>query len=301
MARGGGMRNPANQPRDQQVSRKVSWLLRHGAGAEGLKLGEGGYVNVGDALNTRCLKALHVTFPELREVVASNDKQRFSMIPLNQPAIESESDSPSNYLIRANQGHSLPLSSTSLLTPITHQANNIPRTVIHGTHDRAWPLILQSGGLRPMGRNHIHFAVGLPTPLSPSSTPTNPETEEEPKVISGIRRSATVLIYIDIRAALNAGISFGVSENGVVLTEGDGEGKLGCEFFERVVGRGGEVLMEGGVMPEGVVVDVGGWEGVVGRGGRGKGRKRGGGKRGGRGGKAVDGEREGEAKDAVAE
>lgn len=48
--RGGG-RNPKDMPREQQVSRKVSWLLRHGADAEGLKLGKGGYVNVADAVS----------------------------------------------------------------------------------------------------------------------------------------------------------------------------------------------------------------------------------------------------------
>ena len=37
-------------PREQKVSRKVSWLLRHGAGSEGLKLGKGGYVGVKDAV-----------------------------------------------------------------------------------------------------------------------------------------------------------------------------------------------------------------------------------------------------------
>ena len=55
MARGGrggrGGRNPRDMPRDQQVSRKVSWLLRHGAGQEGLKLGKGGYVGVQDAVS----------------------------------------------------------------------------------------------------------------------------------------------------------------------------------------------------------------------------------------------------------
>jgi hypothetical protein len=49
--RGGGNRNPANQPRDVQVSRKISWLLRHGADQEGLKLGKGGYVNVQEAVS----------------------------------------------------------------------------------------------------------------------------------------------------------------------------------------------------------------------------------------------------------
>ena len=56
--RGGGSRNPANLPREQQVSRKVSWLLRHGAGQEGLKLGKGGYVNVQDAV---CLLSYFLT------------------------------------------------------------------------------------------------------------------------------------------------------------------------------------------------------------------------------------------------
>ena len=78
--RGGGSRNPANQPREVQVSRKVSWLLRHGASSEGLKLGKGGYASVADALNTRAFKSLKITFDELKEVVAKNDKQRFSMI-----------------------------------------------------------------------------------------------------------------------------------------------------------------------------------------------------------------------------
>jgi RNA:NAD 2'-phosphotransferase (TPT1/KptA family) len=49
--RGGGSRNPANLPREVQVSKKVSWLLRHGADREGLKLGKGGYVNVQDAVS----------------------------------------------------------------------------------------------------------------------------------------------------------------------------------------------------------------------------------------------------------
>jgi 2'-phosphotransferase len=54
--RGGrGGRNPKDLPREQQVSRKVSWLLRHGAGQEGLKLGDGGYVSVQDAVSVDIL------------------------------------------------------------------------------------------------------------------------------------------------------------------------------------------------------------------------------------------------------
>ena len=35
-----------NLPRNVQISKKLSWLLRHGAEKEGIKLGAGGYVNV---------------------------------------------------------------------------------------------------------------------------------------------------------------------------------------------------------------------------------------------------------------
>ena len=47
--RGGGR---GGLPRDVQVSKKMSWLLRHGAEQEGLKLGDGGYVSVSDAVRS---------------------------------------------------------------------------------------------------------------------------------------------------------------------------------------------------------------------------------------------------------
>ncbi|OAL53020.1 hypothetical protein IQ07DRAFT_619571 [Pyrenochaeta sp. DS3sAY3a] len=307
--RGGGSRNPANMPREQQVSRKVSWLLRHGVAQEGLKLGKGGYVGVVDALNTKALRGLNVTFPELREVVAKNDKQRFSMVLKTsleesaeesspaQEKLESEafdypvSEDPADYLIRANQGHSVKVDTEGLLVPITEEANNIPDTVVHGTDEPAWRLIIKSGGLRRMGRNHMHFASGLPAgfkSLEPSASPA--DAKDAAPVISGMRKTSSILIYIDIRAALAAGIKFFVSENGVILTEGNGEGFLPYQYFKRVESReqGGGVIMSGGLLPEGVEVNVEEWEReVAGKGRRGGRGARGGGRgRGGRGGKA---------------
>ena len=45
-ATGGGNRPPV--PRDVLVSKKMSWILRHGAVKEGLKLDESGYANCGE-------------------------------------------------------------------------------------------------------------------------------------------------------------------------------------------------------------------------------------------------------------
>jgi 2'-phosphotransferase len=80
--RGGGGRNPANQSREVQVSRKISWLLRHGANQEGLKLGKGGYVNVQDAVSLPASIFLHLL---LARVYADNmldlDLQHETFVP----------------------------------------------------------------------------------------------------------------------------------------------------------------------------------------------------------------------------
>ena len=235
---------------------------------------------------------MKITFPELRDAVVNNEKKRFSMIPaapqdqsksegdatqqedLANETLETitESDNPADYLIRANQGHSITVDTDGLLTPITKDAGNIPATVVHGTDDRAWPLILKSGGLRRMTRTHIHFAPGLPAGFTSLE-----ENIDAASVVSGMRASSTVLIYIDVDAALEQGIPFFVSENGVVLSPGDEGGVLPYTFFKRVERRGGEVVMRDGVLPEGVVVDVEAWErDVKNSGGRGRGRGRGG-------------------------
>ena len=114
------------------------------------------------------------------------------------------------------------------MDPIT-SAEEYP-TVIHGTNFSAWKLIAKDPkGLSKMKRNHIHFATGL---------------LGEEGVISGMRYSCTVLIYLDFEKALKEGVQFFKSENGVVLTEGvKGEGYLPKEYFSKVVTKnGGDVL-----------------------------------------------------------
>ena len=152
-------------------------------------------------------------------MVANNDKQRFSIKSFDTP------DGPQEF-IRANQGHSVK-SVKIEMEPIL-STENYP-TIIHGTDQKAWLSISQDPkGLRRMKRNHIHFATGL---------------LGEEGVISGMRFSATVLIYIDLEKALKDGILFYKSENGVVLTEGlNNEGYLPREYFLKVVTRRGDVL-----------------------------------------------------------
>lgn len=147
-----------------------------------------------------------------------------------------------------------------------------------------------------MGRQHVHFALGLPseaaqhfqaganaitTPasttgaeenqeetgdtteqvLEPSSTtdddttlapvPTLPSTVQAPiaaketlssqPIISGMRATATVLIWVDLKRSLESGaLKWWRSANGVVLTEGDAQRKVGLEWVSRVETRRGE-------------------------------------------------------------
>ena len=54
-------------------------------------------------------------------------------------------------------------------------------------------------------------------------------------VISGMRASASVLVWVDARrAAEEGGVRWWRSGNGVVLTEGDGRGMVGLRFVERL-------------------------------------------------------------------
>ncbi|EME49750.1 hypothetical protein DOTSEDRAFT_120160 [Dothistroma septosporum NZE10] len=255
---GKGNRGPL--PRDVQVSKKIAWLLRHGAEKEGLVLGHGGFINVSDVLANRNLKSLKVTFDEVRAIVQDNDKQRFTMVLASSLDSNAEptgsadftSNDPKDYLIRANQGHSLKIESEGLLRPIT--AENVPHAAIHGTTHSAWPQIVASGGLKPMTRNHVHLASGLPAGFR-SIVEKDDTTEEAAAaaaaaavpVISGMRKSSTVLMFLDMAKAMEAGIKFWLSDNGVILSEGNADGVVPLEYFKLVEDRTGDgVLVQDG-------------------------------------------------------
>jgi 2'-phosphotransferase len=172
------------------------------------------------------LKSLNVKFEDIQTAVTDNSKQRFSMKP--NPVLKSppdpKSEDPSDWVIRANQGHSIAIDSAALLVPITLEAGNVPDIVVHGTYYAFYQPILETGGLKKMSRNHIHFSTGLP--------------EDKQGVISGMRNDAEILIYIDIKRSLEDGaVLWWISENGVVLTEGNENGVLETKYFKKVVGR----------------------------------------------------------------
>ena len=130
-----------------------------------------------------------------------------------------------------------------------------------------------------MGRNHVHCSTGVPDDSSDGGAAA--------AVVSGMRRDAELLVYVDVaRSIREAGMRWWLSDNGVVLTEGDGEdGVVPLRFFSLVVGRGPLGGSVGVLWKDGEkVADLP--EGIKGRLPRGKeerGGRRGGGR--GRGGK----------------
>ncbi|PFH50998.1 hypothetical protein AMATHDRAFT_143591 [Amanita thiersii Skay4041] len=197
-----------------RISKTITWLLRHGAKGEGLVMREDGYVQVHDLLANRRLKGQGLSWEMLKDIVEKDRKRRYALV------FEGES-----WWIRANQGHSIKTVQMEM-TPVL-SVRDIPTGIaVHGTTLGSWQSIATQG-LSRMKRNHIHLAQGLPGE----------------NVTSGMRKLSQVFIYINIEKAIEAGIKFYLSENGVVLSTGDEDGILKPEFFEKIVDAKGELLL----------------------------------------------------------
>uniref|UniRef100_A0A8H7NAG2 2'-phosphotransferase n=1 Tax=Bionectria ochroleuca TaxID=29856 RepID=A0A8H7NAG2_BIOOC len=112
---GGGM------SREVQISKALSRLLRHQAENAGITLDGEGYAPLDRVLAWGPLRSLQVSFEDIQSAVSNNEKQRFALKPnpATNPELSADSKTPSDYLIRANQGHSIKVESSGLLVPIT--------------------------------------------------------------------------------------------------------------------------------------------------------------------------------------
>ncbi|KAJ7672736.1 KptA family-domain-containing protein [Mycena rosella] len=199
---------PKDSP-EVRVSKTLSWILRHGAKSEGLAMRPDGFVKVTDLIANPKLKTLDLE--ALQAIVKADAKQRYDLV--FEEGIGSEAGI---WWMKANQGHSIKAVKLDL-RPIT-SVSDIPTGIaVHGTTKEAWESI-STKGLSKMKRNHIHLAQGV----------------VGENVISGVRGSSQVFIFINVQRALDEGIKFFLSNNGVILTEGDEQGILGTRFFDRV-------------------------------------------------------------------
>ncbi len=191
---------------------------------------------------------MKVTLAELRHIVDTNDKQRYQLKhnPASLPHSDDLSTDPSHFLIRASQGHSITTVTTEkLLTPVLATDPNCPNLVVHGTYGKDWELIKESGGLKPMKRNHIHFATReLPKMKSLEEEKKTFKSKQlrdgRDKLLSGMRQGASTMIWVDVKKSLEGGVKWWRSENNVYLTEGlekvVSHGDGGAEKREKILG-----------------------------------------------------------------
>jgi len=217
-----------------RLSKTISWLLRHGAKADGLPMRTDGYAKVEDLLANPRIKSQNLDLVGLQEIVKADSKQRYTLLfePMAEGSAQGE------WWIRANQGHSI--------TTVDVEMKPIPSTedipsgcAVHGTSVAAWNSIATQG-LSRMKRNHIHLAQGIPSD----------------NIISGMRKSSQVFIYINVQKAIDAGIKFFLSDNGIVLTPGNESGFLKPEFFEQAITAKGEILLKNMTLENGVAKAV---------------------------------------------
>ena len=162
-----------------KISRFLSLVLRHKPEEIGLTLEENGWIAVDKLIKACAGYGKNFTLAQLREVVETNDKKRFSF-------------DESGAKIRANQGHSVEVE-------IEFEERVPPAALYHGTAERNLGVIFAEG-LKKMSRHHVHLS---------------PDTETARKV--GARYGKPVILEIDSARMLAAGFKFYVSANGVWL------------------------------------------------------------------------------------
>jgi putative RNA 2'-phosphotransferase len=159
-----------------RTSKSLSYVLRHNPKSIGLILDKQGWANVADLLS----KNKHLTLELLKEVVAKDNKQRYSF---NEDGTK----------IRANQGHSINVD-------LGLKAVEPPDILFHGTATRFLDSIMENG-LVAGTRNHVHLSA-----------------DNETAVKVGSRHGKPVVLKIKSGEMHKKGIQFYKSENGVWLT-----------------------------------------------------------------------------------
>ena len=159
----------------------MSLVLRHNPQKIGITLDENGWADVFLLLSGINRSGHKATLDDLKEVVATNDKQRFKF-----------NDDYSK--IRANQGH-------SVAVDVEMKATVPPDTLYHGTATRFLEAI-KSKGLIAKSRLHVHLS-----------------SEKETAIKVGSRHGKPVILVINASKMQADGLVFYFSENGVWLTE----------------------------------------------------------------------------------
>lgn len=127
--------------RNNSTSKYISLILRHKPEAIGITLDEHGWANV-DELLAGVSRNHPLDMAGLEEIVRTDEKQRYSF-------------NEDKTLIRANQGHSIPVD-------VELEAVAPPEILYHGTGEK-YVASINAQGLIPKSRLYVHLSVDYET------------------------------------------------------------------------------------------------------------------------------------------
>ncbi|HEU0185336.1 MAG TPA: RNA 2'-phosphotransferase [Blastocatellia bacterium] len=165
-----------------RISKFLSLTLRHQPEKIGVGLSDSGWASVEQLIEAARKHGVEFTLEELQNIVASNDKKRFSL-------------SEDGLWIRANQGHSIEVDlGYSPVAP--------PEILYHGTAERFLTSIKQRGLIKGK-RHHVHLSADIVTAAQ-----------------VGRRHGKPIVLRVEAGRMRADGFAFYLSANGVWLTEG---------------------------------------------------------------------------------
>ena len=165
----------------KNTSKFISLILRHKPEAIGISLDEHGWANICDLINGINGTDGHRLDQEiLEEIVRTDEKQRYSF-------------NEDHTLIRANQGHSIPVD-------VELEEKTPPAVLYHGTGEK-FVSSIDAQGLIPKSRLYVHLSS---------------DTATAKKV--GSRHGKPVIYEVDCSRMVLDGYTFYLSANHVWLT-----------------------------------------------------------------------------------
>ncbi|MBY5363019.1 RNA 2'-phosphotransferase [Rhizobium leguminosarum] len=164
---------------ETEVSKYMSYVLRHAPDAAGLMLDSEGWVSF-EELEKVLASKYDVSRADIIEIVDNNPKKRFTL---------------ADGRIRANQGHSVDVDlALNQVEP--------PAALFHGTSLTNWHSI-EREGLKKMQRHHVHLSADV----------------EMAKIVAARRKGEHIILRVDAARMFSEGHSFFVSDNRVWLAE----------------------------------------------------------------------------------
>ncbi|MBR4556243.1 MAG: RNA 2'-phosphotransferase [Clostridiales bacterium] len=164
----------------KETSKFISLILRHKPEAIGITLDEHGWANV-DELLEGVSRTHPLDMAALELIVAEDEKQRYSF-------------NEDKTLIRANQGHSIPVD-------VELDEKEPPEVLYHGTGEK-YVSSIDRQGLIPKSRLYVHLS-----------------RDEETAVKVGTRHGKPVIYKVKSGEMYRDGYKFFCSANGVWLTK----------------------------------------------------------------------------------